>query len=97
MRRFLEIVVIVLERADVYQPFHGERLGLREEPVVRHAGDDRVQLAAYPLAHVREQLQLNEFALGRFSAAFGLAAMFAERGELHFIAARPPRAHPAID
>ena len=46
VRGVVEVVIIVRQRADVNQPFNRQRLGLGEKAVIRHAGDDGVELQA---------------------------------------------------
>src|SRR5262249_55926225 len=57
--RLVVIVVIVGERADVDQPLHRQLLRLGVEAVVRHAGDDGLQVQAEAILQVGQQLQLD--------------------------------------
>src|SRR5471032_64892 len=76
------VVEVVLQRRDVDHPLDGHVDSLREEAVVGHARDDGIKLQADALAHVRQKLQLDQLALGSFSAAFGLAAVASQHFQL---------------
>src|SRR5262249_30763908 len=93
----LVIVIVVRQRADVDQAFHGKLLGLGEKAIIRHAGDDHVQLQADARAQVSQQLETDQLTLGDVSTAFGLAAMLAESGQLDGMAAGPARPQPLIE
>lgn len=97
MARLVEVVIIARQRADVHQALHRHLGRLGVESVLGHAGDDGVHLGADPLAHVDEQLVLDQLALRHLRPAFHLRAVLAQNDQLAVVALRMPLLEDAIE
>ena len=88
VRCLIEVIVIVVERADVHQSLgrNFDRLG--EEPEVLHAGDDGLELLPDPRRHVGEELDLHQLALGLLGATLGPRTVLPRRDQLDFAGER---------
>ena len=88
MRAAVEGVKIVAQGVGVDQAFGRQFEPLHEQPETLDAGHHAVHLLADAVAEIGQQLELGEFAFGRFGPLLAVGAMLAEHQPLVEIVAR---------